>query len=123
MKNARAKSWVSPSNAKRERARYAFIKKALVFGFAVLLPGFSFSHHAAGFIETEILRPDGLAWNEAVGLTFSSSGRMFVWERGGRVWIIDEQNPVTMPLIDISDEVGAWSDHGMLGFALHPSMP
>jgi glucose/arabinose dehydrogenase len=58
-------------------------------------------------------------WNEAVGLTFSEDGtEMFVWERGGRVWV--EKNNQKQLLIDISDEVGAWHDLGLLGFALHP---
>ncbi|RLA59706.1 MAG: hypothetical protein DRR04_07780, partial [Gammaproteobacteria bacterium] len=79
-----------------------------------------FAHHAEGFIESDLTRPDGGAWQEAVGITFDNSGRSWVWERGGRVWIIDESNPVTSVFLDISDEVGAWHDHGMLGFALHP---
>ncbi|WP_089942047.1 PQQ-dependent sugar dehydrogenase [Candidatus Entotheonella palauensis] len=73
-----------------------------------------------GFVLTEIERPDGNPWNEAVGLTFDAQSRMFVWERGGRAWIVDEQAPVATPLFDISEEVGAWDDHGMLGFALDP---
>jgi len=74
-----------------------------------------------GFMQTEIARPDGNPWNEAVGLTFDDQSRMFVWERGGRVWIIDEQSPVSSPFLDISHEVGSWGDHGMLGFALDPN--
>ena len=75
-----------------------------------------------GFSEQEILRPDGAAtWNEAVGMAFQSSGRLWVWERGGRVWIVDETSPVTSAVLDLSAEVGAWGDHGMLGFALHPA--
>lgn len=72
------------------------------------------------FVETDVARPDGDPWSEAVGLAFSESGRLFVWERGGVVWIVDEQNPVAAPFLDIHDEVGAWDDHGMLGFALDP---
>ena len=53
-------------------------------------------------------------------MNFQANGRLWVWERGGRVWIVDEANPVTTPVIDIRPEVGAWSDHGLLGFALHP---
>ncbi|MCA8830221.1 PKD domain-containing protein [Hymenobacter pini] len=58
-------------------------------------------------------------WNEAVGLTFTASGsHMFVWERPGKVWTV--QNGQRRLLLDISEEVGAWHDHGLLGFALHP---
>jgi hypothetical protein len=74
-----------------------------------------------GFAETTVSRPDGAAtWNEAVGVAFSETGRMFVWERGGRAWIVDSTSPVTQPFFDISDEVLGWRDHGMLGFALDP---
>ncbi|MDH5256317.1 MAG: PQQ-dependent sugar dehydrogenase, partial [Gammaproteobacteria bacterium] len=73
------------------------------------------------FTETNVPSPRANgSWNEAVGVAFSTTGRMFVWERGGRVWIVDSANPVTQPFLDIHEEVLAWMDHGMLGFALHP---
>ncbi|WP_261990350.1 hypothetical protein [Hymenobacter sp. BT188] len=29
-------------------------------------------------------------WDEAVGITFNKSGtQMFVWERPGRVWVVE----------------------------------
>lgn len=70
--------------------------------------------------------PDGFVsatvsdqWNEVVGLTFTTDGQdMFVWERGGKVWVV--RNNQRQLLLDISEEVGAWHDHGLLGFALHP---
>ena len=68
-----------------------------------------------GFTESIIAGP----WADAVGLAFENNGRMYVWERTGRVWF---QEPGESPslLLDISEEVGAWEDHGMLGFALDP---
>ncbi|WBO83288.1 PKD domain-containing protein [Hymenobacter yonginensis] len=69
----------------------------------------------AGFVSTLVSDQ----WNEAVGLTFNASGsHMFVWERGGKVWVVN--NGQRALLLDISPEVGAWNDHGLLGFALHP---
>ena len=68
------------------------------------------------FIEETI----GGTWNEAVGLTFSSDGQMFVWERAGRVWPVENGIKQSQPLIDLSPEVGSWHDHGLMGFALHP---
>lgn len=59
-------------------------------------------------------------WNQAVGLTFSASGRMFVWEKAGRVWEVEDGAKAAAPLIDISQEVGDWRDYGLLGFALDP---
>jgi glucose/arabinose dehydrogenase len=75
-----------------------------------------------GFTEELVLGP----WNEVVGLTFEPEqqtvgGPMYVWERGGRVWIVENGVRQSTPLIDLSEEVGGWRDFGLLGFALHPN--
>src|SRR3954469_623790 len=70
----------------------------------------------SNFTETTI----GGGWNEAVGITFASDGRMFVWERAGRIWIVENGVKSAQPFLDISDEVGGWRDFGLLGVALHP---
>src|SRR5688572_23489048 len=58
-------------------------------------------------------------WIEVVGLTFTNDGvDMFVWERGGRVYTVT--GGTKSLVLDISGEVGAWHDHGLMGFALHP---
>ena len=71
----------------------------------------------AGFTKTSIAGP----WDGPVGVAFDANGRMYVWERAGRVWIVENGAKSATPLIDISDEVGNWGQHGMLGFALHPN--
>lgn len=70
-----------------------------------------------GFVDV----PVGDAWNQAVGLTFAPDGRMFVWEKGGRVWNFENGQQAAQPLLDISEEVGNWRDHGCLGFAIDPN--
>ena len=74
-----------------------------------------------GFAETVIPGHSAGSWSSAVGVTFDSTGRMFVWERDGRVWFKDPNDASFTLLIDISEEVGAWLDHGFLGFALDPN--
>lgn len=77
------------------------------------------SHAAAlppGFVDLPVV--GGLS--QAVGLTFAPDGRMFVWEKGGRVWNVENGQQAFQPLIDIREEVGNWRDHGMLGFAIDP---
>lgn len=59
-------------------------------------------------------------WNAPVGVEWDANGRMYVWEKGGKVWIVQNGVRLPSPLLDISDEVGDWRDHGMLGFALDP---
>ncbi len=36
------------------------------------------------------------------------------------MWIVDNGTRLASPLVDISEEVGNWRDHGLLGFALDP---
>ncbi|HET9330913.1 MAG TPA: PQQ-dependent sugar dehydrogenase, partial [Steroidobacteraceae bacterium] len=50
---------------------------------------------------------------------FAADGRMFVWERTGRVWLLDTE-PNSEPLIDLSDEVSTVGSLGLTGFALDP---
>jgi glucose/arabinose dehydrogenase len=59
-------------------------------------------------------------WVDPVGLCFADDGRMFVWEKGGRVWNVENGVKAAQPLIDLGEEVGNWRDFGMLGFALDP---
>src|SRR5262245_14710005 len=73
-----------------------------------------------GFAETIIPGPSGGNWDEAVGVTFSPNGRMWVLERAGRVWLKDTNDSTFTLLLNISEEVGDWGDHGCVGFAIHP---
>lgn len=59
-------------------------------------------------------------WDAPVGAVWDDNGRMYVWEKAGRVWIVQNGVRLPQPLLDISDEVGNWRDHGLLGFALDP---
>ncbi len=74
----------------------------------------------AGFSEVDVPGPTGGDWNETVGMTFDTTGRMYVWEKAGRVWIKEYGSNTWSILIDISEEVGDWGDYGLLGFALDP---
>ena len=60
-------------------------------------------------------------WTEPVGATWDTNGRLYVWEKRGMVWIVQNGVRLPSPLIDISAEVGNWRDHGCLGFALDPN--
>src|SRR5262245_60580450 len=54
-------------------ARLAAILATLIAATASAVP--------PGFV----IEPVGSGWNEAVGMAFAADGRMFVWERGGRI--------------------------------------
>ncbi len=85
---------------------------------AMLIPTAMASSLPSGFSEQPVNRPDGLAWDGAGGVV-ASDGRLFVWERSGRVWVVGAGTAQT-PLIDLSDEVSTIGSLGMTGFALDP---
>lgn len=60
-------------------------------------------------------------FSEPVGFTFDANERLYVWEKQGKVWIVENGVTLPNPLIDISEEVGNWRDHGCLGFTLDPN--
>jgi PKD repeat protein/glucose/arabinose dehydrogenase len=62
------------------------------------------------------------SWNNLEGVRFDNTGQMYVWEKAGKVWVVDTNGvKLPSPLIDISEEVGDWRDHGLNGFALDPN--
>ncbi len=61
-------------------------------------------------------------WREVVGIVPVGDGRFVAWERGGLAWMVGPNGIAsTEPMIDLSDEVGAWLDHGLLGLAVDPN--
>jgi hypothetical protein len=74
----------------------------------------------SGFNDAPLDRPDGRAWENASALAFASDGRMFVAERGGRVWLVGGVSAVAQPLIDLSSEVSTIGALGLTGLALDP---
>ncbi len=71
----------------------------------------------SGFSNAQILN----GFQEPVGFTFDANGRWYVWEKRGKVWIVENGVRRSQPLVDISAEVGNWRDHGCLGFTLDPN--
>ena len=54
-----------------------------------------------------------------MGMTFDGKGRMFVWDKLGKVFLFDKDGNLTpQPIIDISGEVASFHDHGLMCMAL-----
>lgn len=65
--------------------------------------------------------PVGANWQQPVGVAFAPGEALFVWEKGGRVWSVVNGVKSAQPVLDLSEEVGDWRDHGLLGFAVDPA--
>lgn len=92
------------------------VQRSITFLLTILLFNLTSIAQPTGFSDGLFL--DG--WNQAVGLTFDANGRMFVWEKRGQVWIVENGVKSANPLINIQEEVGNWRDFGLVGFALDP---
>lgn len=73
-----------------------------------------------GFVETTVFQ--GL--KDPTVVRFSSDGRVFVAEKGGKIWIYDNLNDQTPTLfMDLSTRVHDFWDRGLLGMTLDPAFP
>jgi len=88
----------------------------LLFSISFFTPH-SIQAQPAGFADDVYLAN----WNGVVGFTFDDLGRMYVWEKNGKVWVVINGVKQTNPVLDISDEVGNWRDFGLVGFVLDPN--
>ncbi len=77
-----------------------------------LPPGFSIQNVGTGWV-----RPVGIAFDPSP----EGKNRAYVWERGGKIWLLENGVKATQPMLDISEEVGWWGDHGLMGVALDPN--
>ncbi|MCC6425601.1 MAG: PQQ-dependent sugar dehydrogenase [Phycisphaerales bacterium] len=59
-------------------------------------------------------------WNQATGIVFLPDGRGIVWEKAGKIYILENNQPYANPILDITEEVRNYGDHGLLGLALDP---
>ncbi|MCB0116295.1 MAG: PQQ-dependent sugar dehydrogenase, partial [Caldilineaceae bacterium] len=57
------------------------------------------------------------------GFAFAPDGRIFVTEKNGKVWVVQNGQKLDTPFIDISDRVNTVGDRGLLHVALHPRFP
>ncbi|NBB20785.1 PKD domain-containing protein [Runella sp. CRIBMP] len=58
-------------------------------------------------------------FNSLMGFTFDNSGRLFCWEKEGKVYVIN--NGVRTTLLDINQEVYNVTDLGLIGLVLDPN--
>jgi glucose/arabinose dehydrogenase len=54
------------------------------------------------------------------GMVHAENGISYVWELSGKIWTMENGVVNAEPLLDISDQVGYWHDHGMMSMVLDP---
>ena len=71
----------------------------------------------AGFVDE--LVESGL--NQMVGFAFAPDGRVFFWQKQGKVYTRPPEGGPAELLFSIQEEVASWGSHGLVGFALDPA--
>ncbi|GLR19400.1 hypothetical protein GCM10007940_40160 [Portibacter lacus] len=71
---------------------------------------------AEGFYDEQV----SVGFINPVGIEFDEDGIGYLWEKVGKVYAINDGNEKSV-ILDISEEVGSWGDHGLTGFGLDPS--
>jgi glucose/arabinose dehydrogenase len=101
----------------------AMVRSLIVCLFALLLagpPGAGAATLPSGFVDTVVL--SGL--EGAANVEFSPDGRVFVAELTGLIKVYDSlDDPTPSTFADLSTNVHAFWDRGMLGLALDPAFP
>ena len=59
----------------------------------------------------------------AIANAADGSGRLFVAEQGGAVYVLTGGTVTSTPFLDISDQVSNGGEQGLLGLAFHPGFP
>ena len=85
--------------------------------FSSLFPFWVLAQYPAGFGD-EIVHDE---FSYPAGILFGSETTTYVYELDGKVWSIEEGVVSESPLIDISEEVGFWADHGLISAVLDPN--
>ena len=67
---------------------------------------------------------DGLASPLGMAVPDDASGRLFVYEQLGLVWVVRQGSKAAVPLLDIRNRLvllGPYDERGLLGVAVHPN--
>lgn len=91
----------------------------------VVLLGFLLSKNSTS--QAQLSLPNGFFVEDfATGISqmtdmeFDEDGFLYVSQKSGTIVLVDTLGNQVSTLLDISDEVGNWGDHGLLGIALDP---
>ncbi|MEZ4830221.1 MAG: PQQ-dependent sugar dehydrogenase [Bacteroidia bacterium] len=98
---------MKPHSTFRRCATYIFWIIGIIFSLRAQPPGFADQLVVGGFGKPE-------------GLAFAPNGLMYVWDKPGIVYVVENGVKLPAPLIDISEEVANHNDLGLSGFALDP---
>ena len=66
---------------------------------------------------------DGLAAPIGMTVPDDGSGRMFVYDQAGQIWVVTSAGKLSAPMLDVHDRLvtqGAYDERGLLGLATHP---
>ncbi|HYE26027.1 MAG TPA: PQQ-dependent sugar dehydrogenase [Clostridia bacterium] len=71
----------------------------------------------SGFVNEKVVG----GFSTPIGFAFAPDGRVFVWERRGKIKVVKNGQVLATPFLDISSRVNNAGDRGLIGLALDPA--
>ena len=90
---------------------------AMLFGLAII------PAHAANLPPNFFIEPFVGGIDQPVEMSWSRDGKLYVAEKRGKIWVIENGVRLPTPFINIGVEVNGHADRGSLGMTLHPEFP
>ena len=60
-------------------------------------------------------------WSDIIGIVPTGDGRYIAWAKEGLAWMVGPDGLASVePILDLREEVGGWSEHGLMGLTLSP---
>ncbi|MFO0980333.1 MAG: PQQ-dependent sugar dehydrogenase [Planctomycetota bacterium] len=84
----------------------------------VMVPGLA--RGQSGFPPGFAAEPVGTGWDAPTGMVFADQDHLFVVEKRGTVWLVEDGVKGSAPLLDLSQEALNNGDRGLLGIQVDP---
>jgi glucose/arabinose dehydrogenase len=109
-------SWRKVKASAMSRRRPAIAIFLLFAAFAARTAQAQITLTDPGFVNEKVIG----GFTVPMGFAFAPDGRIFVWEKAGKVKIVKNGQVLATPFLDISANVNHATDRGLVGLALDP---
>ena len=83
----------------------------------------TFAAHSINLPENFVVETYVSGIDRPIEMSWTTDGRLFVAQKSGIVWVVENDALLPTPFIDIRGDVNAYADRGLLGMTVHPNFP
>ena len=101
-----------------------FFRRAALGILTLVLSGLAIiPAYAANLPPNFVVETYASGMDRPLEMSWSTDGKLYVAEKRGKIWVIENGVRLAAPFIDIGVEVNGHADRGSLGMTLHPEFP